>query len=170
MARLLFTCTLGPADQGGSRSSGAPVPGPGQQDADVVLRVRLQVPDFVGEGAHAVRLRPHGLAGPVLDLPPDDRPVPHDGVGVELDDEICGPGPQELGGRDGRRGHCDRKGTMTVEPDWTSVCLPFERHQSRNQSTPAVVYASLLINIFTARRQQPIIEPITVLVGGGVPL
>lgn len=78
----------------------------------MVLRVRLQVPDLVGEGADAVRLRPHGLAGPVLDFPPDDRPVPHDGVGVELDDQICGAGPQELGGRDGRRRHCEGKGTV----------------------------------------------------------
>lgn len=114
-----LTCTLRPADQGGSRRSGAPVPGPGQQDADVVFRVRLQVPDFVGEGADAVRLRPHGLAGPVLDLPPDHWPVPHDGVGVELDDQICGSGPQELGGRDRRRRHCDRKGTMTFPTSGT---------------------------------------------------
>ncbi|TNN86144.1 hypothetical protein EYF80_003561 [Liparis tanakae] len=56
------------------------------------------MPDLIGERAHAVSLRPRGLAGPVLDLPPDDRSVPHDGVGVELDDQIGGAGPQQLRG------------------------------------------------------------------------
>lgn len=110
-----LTCTLCPADQRGPRGPGASLPGPGQQDADAVLGVRLQVPDLVGEGADAVRLGPHGLAGSVLDLPADDGPVAHDGVGVELDDQVGGAGPQQLGGRDGRRGHC-KQGRLVIIP------------------------------------------------------
>jgi len=102
---IRLTCALCPADQRGSRCPRPPLPGPGEQDADAVLRVRLQMPNLIGERAHAVSLRPRGLAGPVLDLPPDDRSVPHDGVGVELDDQIGGACPQELRGGNRCGGH-----------------------------------------------------------------
>lgn len=53
-----------------------------------------------------MRLGQHGVAGPVLDLPPDHRTVPDDGVGVELDDEIRGARAHQLRRRDGGRGNC----------------------------------------------------------------
>lgn len=56
-------------------------------------------------------LRPHGLAGAILDLPPDDRSVPDDGVGVELDDQIRGACSQELG----RRNRCGRDCKINIE-------------------------------------------------------
>lgn len=104
-----LTCTLGPAGQRGPRRSRPPVAGPGEQDADAVLGVRLQVPDLIGQRAHTVSLRPRGLAGPVLDLPPDDRSIPHDGVGVELDDQIGGACAQQLGGSYWCRRHCNKE-------------------------------------------------------------
>lgn len=97
-----LTGTLGPADEGRPRGPRAPLAGPGEQHADAVLGVGLQVPHLVGERAHAVRLGPGRLAGAVLDLPADDGPVAHDGVGVELDDQVGGAGPQQLGRSDGR--------------------------------------------------------------------
>lgn len=102
-----LTCTLCPADERRPRGPRAALPRPGEQDADAVLRVRLQVPHLVGERADAVGLGQHGVAGAVLDLPPDDRPVPDDGVGVELDDEIRGARPHQLRRRDGSGRHCE---------------------------------------------------------------
>ena len=101
-----LTGALGPAGEGGSRGPCAPVPGPGEEHADTILGVGLQVPDLVGERAHTMGLGPGRLAGPVLDLAADDGAVPHDGVGVELDDQVGGARPQQLGGRDGCGRHC----------------------------------------------------------------
>lgn len=101
-----LTCTLGPADERRPRRPRAPLARPGEQHADAVLRVRLQMPHLVGERAHAVSLSQHGVAGAVLDFPPDDRSVPDDGVGVELDDEVRGARPHQLRRRDRSRGNC----------------------------------------------------------------
>lgn len=106
---IQLTCTLRPADQRRSRCSGTAVPWPGKQNTDAVLSVWLQMPNFIGEWAHTVSLRPHGLAGPVLDFPPNDWSVPDYGVGVELDDQIRGACPQELWGSDWCWGHCNKE-------------------------------------------------------------
>lgn len=104
-----LTCTLGSAHKWRPRRAGAPLAGPGQQHADVVLRVGIQVPQLVGDHVDGVHLRPGRLAGAVLDLLPDDGAVPQDGVGVQLDDQVRGAGAQQLRRRDGRRRHCEQK-------------------------------------------------------------
>lgn len=103
---IWLTCTLCPADQRGSRCSGAPLPRPGEQDTDAVLCVWLQMPNLIGKWAHTVSLCPRGLAGPVLDFPSNDWSIPYDGVSVELDDQIGRACPQELRGCNRRWGHC----------------------------------------------------------------
>lgn len=65
------------------------------------------MPHLVGERPDAVGLGQHGMAGAVLDFPPDDRSVTHDGVGVELDDEISGARPHELRRRDRSGRNCE---------------------------------------------------------------
>lgn len=104
-----LTCTLGPAHKRRSRRAGAPLAGPGQQHADVVLRVGVQVPQLVGDHVDGVHLGPRRLAGAVLDLLPDDGAVPQDGVGVELDDQVGGAGAQQLRRCDGGWRHCQKK-------------------------------------------------------------
>lgn len=104
-----LTCALGPADERRPRRAGPPLAGPGQQHADVVLRVGVQVPQLVGDHVDGVHLGPGRLAGAVLDLFPDDGAIPQDGVGVELDDQVSGASAQQLRRRDGGRRHC-RKG------------------------------------------------------------
>lgn len=104
-----LTCTLGPAHKRRSRRAGAPLAGPGQQHADVVLRVGVQVPQLVGDHVDSVHLGPRRLAGAVLDLLPDDGAVPQDGVGVELDDQVGGAGAQQLRRCDGGWRHCQKK-------------------------------------------------------------
>ena len=83
----------------------------------MVLCVWLQVPQLVGDHVDPVQLRPGRLAGAVLDLLPDDGPVPQDGVGVELDDQVGGAGAQQLGRGDGGGGHCgdDAGNTQLLE-------------------------------------------------------
>lgn len=111
---LELTCTLGPAHERRPRRTGAPLPGPGQQHADVVLRIRVQVPQLVGDHVDGVHLRPRGLAGAVLDLFPDDGAVPQDGVGVKLDDQVGGAGAQQLRRRDGGRRCCEAKWNCVI--------------------------------------------------------
>ena len=72
----------------------------------MVLGVRVQVPQLVGDHVDPVDLGPGRLASAVLDLLPDDGAVAQDGVGVELDDQVGGAAPQQLGRGDGRRGNC----------------------------------------------------------------
>ena len=74
----------------------------------MVLGVGVQVPQLVGDHVDPVDLRPGRLAGTVLYLLPDDGAVAQDGVGVELDDQVGGAAPQQLGRGDGRRGNCRR--------------------------------------------------------------
>lgn len=104
-----LTCALGPAHKRGPRRAGAALAGPGQQHADVVLRVRVQVPQLVGDHVDGVHLGPGRLAGAVLDLFADDGAVPQDGVGVELHHQVSGAGAEQLRRRDGRRRHCQKK-------------------------------------------------------------
>lgn len=108
--RAGLTCALGPAHKWRPRGPCPPLAGPGQQHADVVLRVRVQVPQLVGDHVDGVHLGPGGLAGAVLDLFPDDGAVPQDGVGVQLDDQVRGAGAQQLRRRDGGWRHCEEKG------------------------------------------------------------
>lgn len=106
---IWLACTFCPADQGWPRCSSAALPGPGEQDTDVVLCVWLQMPYLIGKRANTMSLRPCGLAGSVLYFPPNDWAIPHNGVGVKLDDQICGACPQELGGCNRCRGDCKKE-------------------------------------------------------------
>jgi len=109
------TCTLGAADEGWPRFAGAPLAGPGEQDADLVLRVRIQVPELVGLHVDGVDLRPGPRGHAVLDLLAHDGAVPDDGVGVELDDKVGGASPEQLGGGNGCGGFWKRAEKGQVE-------------------------------------------------------
>lgn len=109
------TCALGAADEGRPRFAGAPLTGPGEQDADLVLRVRVQVPELVGLHVDSVDLGPGPRGHAVLDLLAHDGAIPDDGVGVELDDEVGGAGPEQLGGGNGGGGLCKRAQKGQVE-------------------------------------------------------
>lgn len=85
-----LTCTLGPANEWGSRWAGAALPGPGQHHADLVLSVWVEVPELVGDHVDAVDLGEGQVAGAELDLAADDGAVAQDRVGVELDDQVGG--------------------------------------------------------------------------------
>lgn len=129
-----LTCALCPADERRPRSPRAALPGPGEQDADAVLRVRLQVPHLVGERADAVGLGQHGVAGAVLDFPPDDRSVADDGVGVELDDEVRGARAHQLRRRDGSRRNCETNRKCQKEAALTAVAAaPTKRIPAKDQ-------------------------------------
>lgn len=67
------------------------------------------MPELVGEHVHAIDLRPRCMACSVLDLSANDRPITQDGVGVELDDQVCGTRSQQLGWSNGRGGNCKNK-------------------------------------------------------------
>lgn len=150
------TCTLRPADQRGSRRSGAPIAGPGEQDTDVVLCVRLQVPNLVGEWAHTMSLCPRRLAGSVLDFPTNDWSISHDGVGVELDDQIRGARPQELWGCNRSRGHCKREGHIVVgeliESDSCHLCSTESYHPV---STTNRIHESIFVFTIEQRKLKP---------------
>lgn len=67
------------------------------------------MPELVGEHVHSVDFRPRRMACSVLDLSANDGPITQDGVGVELDDQVCGTCSQQLGRSNGRRGHCENQ-------------------------------------------------------------
>lgn len=138
-----LTCTLCPADERRPRSPCAALPRPGEQDTDAVLRVWLQMPHFVGERPNAVGLGQHGMAGAVLDFPPDDRSVPHDGVGVELDDEIRGARAHELRRRDRSRRNCgtnvDCENEAFLKAQQKDTAAPSKRLLAKDQSKSKVL-------------------------------
>lgn len=94
---LLLTCTLSSADQWWSRWSSSPFSRSGEENADTVFGVWFQMPDFVGERADSVSLRPWRMAGSVHDLATNHRPIAHYGVCVQLNDQVGGAWPQQLG-------------------------------------------------------------------------
>lgn len=104
-----LTGTLGSGDEGRTGLTGAPFPGPGEQNPDLVLRVRVQVPELVVGRVDSVGLGPAPRRHAVLHLLQDDGPVPEDGVGVELDQEVGRPDAKQLRRRDGPRGFWDIK-------------------------------------------------------------
>lgn len=73
----------------------------------MVLSIWVQVPKLIGEHVDSENLRPGCLAGPIFDFPANDGTVAQDGVGVELNDQIRGACPQQLGRSNWRWGHCD---------------------------------------------------------------
>lgn len=58
---------------------------PGEQHADLVLRVWVQVPNFVAGGVHGLPVTPAATGRAVLHLAGHDGPIAIDGVGIELD-------------------------------------------------------------------------------------
>lgn len=85
-----LTCTFGPGPQrrpGGSCSS---LQRSGQQNADLVLGVGVQVADLVRGLVHGLQVVHGARHGAVFHLPVDDGAVPVDAVGVELDPEVGG--------------------------------------------------------------------------------
>lgn len=129
------TCTLGAADEGWARFASAPLAGPGEQDADLVLRVGVQVPQLVGLHVDSMDLRPGPRGHAVLDLLAHDGAVADDGVGVELDDEVGGTGPEQLGGRDGCGGLWKREGAGGESPSRSSSTVSPALAQANSGTT-----------------------------------
>lgn len=92
-----LTCALGAGDEGGAGFPGAALPGACEQDADLVLGVGVEVPQLVVRRVDGVRLGPGARGHAVLHLLQDDRPVPEDGVRVQLDQQVGGADAQQLG-------------------------------------------------------------------------
>lgn len=99
-----LTGTLGPGPEGGPRGAGAALPGPGEEHTDLILRVGVQMPNFVACGVHRLPVAPAPTGRAVFHLPGHNGPVPIDGVGVELYPQVGGPHRGQLRGRDGNRG------------------------------------------------------------------
>lgn len=98
-----LTSTSGACSKGGSRGSGASLQGPGQQNADLVLGVWVQVADLVCGLVHGLQVVHGARHRAVLHLPFNDGAVAIDGVGVELDPQVGGTDRSQL-----RRGNGDR--------------------------------------------------------------
>lgn len=103
--KFLLTSTLSSADQRRSSWSSSPLSRSGEENADTVLSVWFQMPNFVGERADAVSLWPRRMAGSVHYLPTNHRPITYYGVCVQLNDQVSGAWPQQL--RWGYRGGWD---------------------------------------------------------------
>lgn len=77
-----LTSTFGPGPQGGPGGSSASFQRSGQQNADLVLCVWIQMADLVCGLVHGLQVVHGARHRAVLHLPVDDRPVPVDGVGI----------------------------------------------------------------------------------------
>ena len=99
-----LTSPLGPGPEGGPRGAGAALPGPGEEHTDLILRVGVQMPDFVARGVHWLPVTPAPTGCAVFHLPGHNGPVPIDGVRVELYPQVGGPHGGQLRGCDGDRG------------------------------------------------------------------
>ena len=98
------TCTLGLCPEGGSRCSGASLQGPGEQHADLVLGVGVQVANLVRGLVHKLQVIHAPAQGPVLHLTVHDGAVAIDGVGIQLDPQVGGAHRCQLGRGDGNGG------------------------------------------------------------------
>lgn len=95
--KFSLTSTLSSADQRWSRWPSSSLSRSGEENADTVFSVWFQMPNFVGERADSMSLRPRRMAGPVHDLPTNHRPVSHYGVCVQLNDQVRGAWAKQLG-------------------------------------------------------------------------
>lgn len=101
--RTTLTCTLGSGSERRSWRSGAALVRPGEEDADLVLGVGVQVANFVVGFVHGLIVDQAAGQGAVLHLFLDDGPVAVDGVGVELDPQVRGAHGGQLRRSDGNR-------------------------------------------------------------------
>lgn len=106
------TGTLGLGTKRRPGGSGAPIQGPRQQDADLVFGVGVQVTDLVRGLVDGLVVDETSRHGAVLHLPLDDRAIPVDRVGVQLDPQVGGANPSQLGGCDGHWGFWEGKNMM----------------------------------------------------------
>lgn len=84
------TSTFGPGPERWPGSSGSSIQRSGEQNADLILGVRVQVANLVVGLVHWLQVV-HGAGDrAVLHLPIDDRPVPVDAVSIQLDPEVGG--------------------------------------------------------------------------------
>lgn len=95
------TCTLGSGGEGRPWWSRAPFPWSREQYPDLILHIRVQVPQLIVGRVDDVGLCPGAGGGTVLHLLQDDGAVSNDGVGIRLDPQVCGPHSQQLWGGDG---------------------------------------------------------------------
>lgn len=101
MTMEMPTCAFCSADKRRPRFSSPSVSRPGEQDADFIFCVWVQVPQLVGLHVHGMHLRPRPRGHSVLDFFPYDRTISNDGIGVQLDDQVCGACSQQLWRRNG---------------------------------------------------------------------
>lgn len=110
----VLTSTFSSADKRGPGGPSATFSRPGEQYTNVVLSVWIQVPELVGKHVHSIDLRPRCMACSVFNLSANDGPITQDGVGVELDDQVCGTRSQELRWSNGRWGHWEKSNRQKV--------------------------------------------------------
>lgn len=86
-----LTGTLGPGDERWTRLPRTPFARTRQKHSDLILRVRVQVPQLVVGRVDSVRLRPAARRHAVLHLLQDDGPVSKYRVCIQLNEEVRRP-------------------------------------------------------------------------------
>lgn len=127
------TCTFGPGGQRWPRWSGSSLARPGQEHFDLILHIRIQVPQFVGGRVNHVGLSPVPRSGAVLHLLQDDGPVANDAVGIGFNPQVCGAHGEELR-------WCDRGGRGCQREGWgvghTLICYESSVKRARTHTQP----------------------------------
>lgn len=100
--KRILTGTFGSGGEGWPWGSCAPLSWSCEEDSDLVLHIRIQMPQFVVGRVNDVGLSPGARGGSVFHLFEDDRTIPDDGICIWLDPQVCGPHSQQLWGGNGR--------------------------------------------------------------------
>lgn len=107
-----LTSTFGLGPQRRSRGAGAALQRPGQQHADFVLGVGIQVADFVRGLVDGLKVVHGARHGAVFHLPFNNGAVPVNAVGVELNPQVGGADSSQLRRCNGHRRLCGRCGKL----------------------------------------------------------
>lgn len=106
--RDVLTCTLGPGGKRRSWWSCASLAWPCEQHPDLILHIRVQMPELVVGRIHDVGLGPGARGSAVFHFLQNDGTVPNNGVGIWLNPQVGGPHRQQFWGSD-RRGRLCKK-------------------------------------------------------------
>lgn len=97
----VLTCTLGSGGEGRPWWSRASLPWSCEQHSDLILHIRVQMPQLIIGRVHYVGLGPGARGGAIFHLLEDDRAIADDRIGIWLDPQVGGPYGQQLRGGDG---------------------------------------------------------------------
>lgn len=122
-----LTCTLCSCSECWPRRPSATLPWPGEEHTDLILCIRVEVPNLVTCWIHWLTVIPAATCCAVLHLSGNDGPIPVDGVGVELYPQVgCSHGSQLRWGN-GNRWFWKANPRATLQTFWSLV---FKRAKS----------------------------------------